>query len=122
MVKEHISMLLMLGAAKFVGSRQTVQELVSLSAELAHPEGTESRDAIARGERICRRMSRLVPGARCLHQAAATRVWLAAHGVSSEIVVGFRHQQQFAGHAWLELADGEELFHDQTRFHEVWRG
>lgn len=122
MVREHVSMLLLLSAARFVGARQTVQELVQLSADVGTPTGVQVSEAVQKGERICRRMSRFVPGARCLHQAAATRVWLAAHGIPSEIVVGFRHQEQFAGHAWLELPDGDELFNDEARFHEVWRG
>ena len=65
-----------------------------------------------------------VPGAKCLHRAAAGRVWLAALGIQSQIVVGVRRDRRWQGHAWLEVSDDDSrlvIFAEEVEFRPIWR-
>ena len=57
------------------------------------------------------RVSRWIPGARCLAQAVAAHVVLARHGYPSTVHIGVRPEQShdLAAHAWLTTADAVGL-------------
>ena len=66
-------------------------------------------------ERALRRASRFVPGATCIHRAVAARRMLKRRGVDARVVIGLRGGDELAGHAWVEIGEGDEavaLFSD----------
>ncbi len=103
-------MLVELAIARVISEMASIQQLMHLAGRAArwagrypaHEERTadESTDL---AELLAHRASRFVPGARCLHRALASRVWLARRGVDAQIVVGFRNRGALEGHAWLEV-------------------
>ena len=73
------------------------------------PEPHDVGPLVERAHKLAHQISRVVPGASCLHRAGAARVWLASHGVDAQIIVGMRKAGDTAlagrieGHAWLEV-------------------
>jgi len=118
---EHAEMGILVMVFRAASWTTSIKRLVRFAAALAERLPStfgevDRRAAIGAAERAAERASRLVPGARCLHRALASRVWLARRGVRSGLVVGFRRDGALEGHAWLELEgprDGEELFVEQ---------
>lgn len=74
--------------------------------------GDQSSGGIREVERALYRMSRLCPGATCIHRALAAQRLLARRSVGSRVVIGLRKRQGvLEGHAWLEVArTGAVLF------------
>jgi hypothetical protein len=89
-------------------------------------EGDERDRLVERARFLAERISRWIPGTRCLHRALASRVWLARRGVESEVVVGFRKGGGLEGHAWLEAQGAAGLlrafFDAEAGWREVLRG
>lgn len=115
-VEMGVYLLFFRGAAWTMPIKRLVRVAAALAERLPPAVAAPPRErspAIAR--RAARRVSRLVPGATCLHRALASRVWLARRGVSTELVVGFRKEGAIEGHAWLQLdeATGETLFAEE---------
>lgn len=61
-----------------------------------------------------RRASDLVPGARCLHRSVAARVWLAAIGIRSSVVVGVARGL----HPCSPTSEGGQYVSEQESFAE----
>jgi len=89
-------------------------------------DGEQRERLVERARFLAERISRWVPGTRCLHRALASRVWLARRGVESEVVVGFRKGGGLEGHAWLEARGKAGLiqafFDAEAGWREVLRG
>lgn len=105
---ENVAMGGLLGGARLAVHRAKVQDVVRWSeraADLLRCTAVvpEKPDTLMRGRALAYRWSAVVPGATCLHRALATRVWLAAVGIDSRVVLGFRKRPHFEGHAWLEV-------------------
>lgn len=111
----------LLAAARVGVQRGSVQRMLTVServADIVRIAGpfAEHEDTLARGRSLAYRWSEVVGGSTCLHRALATRVWLAAFGLESRIVLGFRREESLAGHAWLEVDLGDRatvLFHEE---------
>ena len=122
-ITDQLEILLLLVGARGASEIWSIDRLLFGTRRLAalaqqYPVGREH--AVDDWQRIAARavgrVSRLIPGVRCLHRALACRVWFARRGVRSEVVVGFRKRGAIEGHAWLEIhaPDGPLLmFHSE---------
>lgn len=102
----------------------TANRIASAARILGAVRHQQPEPAARRVSDTISRVSSLIPTTRCVHRAAAGRVWLACIGVESEIVVGLRRDERWQGHAWLEVIDGTErivLFGEEVTFRPVWR-
>ena len=71
-------------------------------------------------ERVVRRVSRVVPGVTCRHEAACACAWLRHAGEDAHVVIGLAKQDGYEGHAWVE-SRGATLLLNSSRFEAVAR-
>lgn len=134
-VAQHAEMAGWLGLFHALAWTRGTQRLVERASRLADRFGDRSaatpdlqkNDRLAeRARLLSERVSRLIPGTRCLHRALASRVWLARRGVAAEVVIGVRKGGAIEGHAWLEVDGPAGLlrpFYDPSAgWREVLRG
>lgn len=129
---DQVEMLAYLATARGLTEIMPIEKLLrltgriaSLAGSLGHISHRPLETQLERARLTAHRASRLIPGARCLQRALASRVWLARRGIESEVVVGFRMSGELEGHAWLEVRDGaisRDLFHgDESGYRESFR-
>ncbi len=123
---------LLLFRALSIGANARI--LLDVAEQLADWLATPDRDSDdatppewGGARRSAQSLSQWIPGARCLHRALASRIWLARRGIEAEVVVGFQRREQLQGHAWLErqgkLGAPARLFlDDPDDYREVFRG
>lgn len=123
----------LLGAARLYAARHTVAQTIALADDVADRVRVlrflmGPADTVETTRRVARTLesvSRYVPGALCLHRAAAGRVWLATSGISSRIVIGVHRGASWQGHAWLEVEDNDDtivIFSEEVPFRPVFGG
>lgn len=123
----------LLAGARIVSARTTVVDTIAIADRAASCVGPLRFLRRTCGPPETARMvssaletaTRFVPGALCLHRAAAGRVWLASFGIESRIVVGLRRDSRWQGHAWLEVEHDDDrilLFTEEVPFEPVFRG
>lgn len=125
---EHAEMGAYVLGFRLLSFSRPIGSLVRLASELSDvlPASRSDRsvvETIRIAQGAARRTSKLVPGARCLHRALSSRLWLARRRIASEIVVGFRKGEGLEGHAWLEVETptGPLAIFEQEGYRESFR-